>query len=316
MTPRRASVTPPRSKSIYSNGVVMSCHTPARMSSRRTGRYYLSHRERSKSSFMISGEGSRTARGDGFSLVELSIVLVILGLLVGGILAGQSLIRAAELRSVSTELQKYQSSVGAFSDKYASLPGDMPDATAVWGEAHATLATCKTTAGTGTQTCNGNGDGLVGLSPSLPSDWYETYLFWEHLANARLIEGAYTGIISGGGSYHITIGTNAPRSRISNAGWMMQSAGLGLPWYTTNRDHTFQIGTSSNASSNTWTSGAILTPQEAWNIDTKTDDGKPGTGKVMGFAMTSCTTTDVAATAEYELTTNSIECSPLFKAEF
>lgn len=43
----------------------------------------------------------------GFSLVELSIVLVILGLLVGGVLTGQSLIRAAELRSVSTEFQKY-----------------------------------------------------------------------------------------------------------------------------------------------------------------------------------------------------------------
>ena len=60
----------------------------------------------------------------GFSLVELSIVLVILGLLTGGILAGQSLIRAAELRSISTDYSRYIAAVQAFRDKYFALPGD------------------------------------------------------------------------------------------------------------------------------------------------------------------------------------------------
>ena len=78
----------------------------------------------------------------GFSLVELSIVLVILGLLTGGILAGQSLIRAAELRSVATESQRYMAALNSFRDKYFALPGDMANATAFWGAQNATPATC------------------------------------------------------------------------------------------------------------------------------------------------------------------------------
>jgi prepilin-type N-terminal cleavage/methylation domain-containing protein len=57
-----------------------------------------------------------------FSLVELSIVLVILGLLTGGILTGQNLIRAAELRAVVTEFNRYQTAVRTFEDKYSPFP--------------------------------------------------------------------------------------------------------------------------------------------------------------------------------------------------
>ena len=67
-----------------------------------------------------------------FSLVELSIVLVILGLLTGGILAGQSLIRAAQLRAVSTEYSRYVASINSFRDKYFGWPGDLRNATAFW----------------------------------------------------------------------------------------------------------------------------------------------------------------------------------------
>ena len=54
----------------------------------------------------------------GFSLVELSIVLVILGLLVGGVLSGQSLIRASELRKYTTSADKYKTAILSFRDKY------------------------------------------------------------------------------------------------------------------------------------------------------------------------------------------------------
>ncbi|MFZ4540565.1 MAG: pilus assembly FimT family protein [Rickettsiales bacterium] len=68
-----------------------------------------------------------------FSLVELSIVLVILGLLVGGILSGQALIRASELRAVVTEYNRHAVDTKTFRDKYFALPGDMANATSFWG---------------------------------------------------------------------------------------------------------------------------------------------------------------------------------------
>jgi prepilin-type N-terminal cleavage/methylation domain-containing protein len=69
---------------------------------------------------------------NGFSLVELSIVLVILGLLVGGVLSGQNLIRASELRKYITLQNQYRTAISAFRDKYFALPGDMTNATAFW----------------------------------------------------------------------------------------------------------------------------------------------------------------------------------------
>ena len=78
---------------------------------------------------------------------------VILGLLVGGILAGQSLIRASELRAVTTEFTKYQTALNSFRDKYFAYPGDMTNATSFW-------PSCGTTALTTAEGCNGNGDGI------------------------------------------------------------------------------------------------------------------------------------------------------------
>jgi prepilin-type N-terminal cleavage/methylation domain-containing protein len=96
-----------------------------------------------------------------FSLVELSVVLVILGLLTGGVLTGQSLIRASQLNRVIADLDKYKTAIYIFEDKYFSFPGDMTNATQFWGVAHATPATCKITASTGKETCNGDGDRAV-----------------------------------------------------------------------------------------------------------------------------------------------------------
>ena len=96
----------------------------------------------------------------GFSLVELSIVLVILGLLTGGILAGQSLVRASELRAVSSEYQRYATAMHAFRDKYFAIPGDMTNATKFWGDDATACADGAVADGT-PGTCNGNGNGIL-----------------------------------------------------------------------------------------------------------------------------------------------------------
>jgi prepilin-type N-terminal cleavage/methylation domain-containing protein len=75
---------------------------------------------------------THASRHSAFTLVELSIVLVIIGLIIGGVLAGRDLIRAAELRSLVSEVERYNSAVNAFKLKYNCLPGDCATATNFW----------------------------------------------------------------------------------------------------------------------------------------------------------------------------------------
>ena len=240
----------------------------------------------------------------GFSLVELSIVLVILGLLVGGVLTGQSLIRAAELRAVTTEYSRYITAVQSFRDKYFALPGDMNNATAFWGAAHATPATCNTTSSSTALTCNGDGNGQIAYGAP------EMFRAWQHLANAGLIEGSYTGVDGPG----TILGTNVPRSKLSSAGWSMTSGFSG--------DYPTLHFPTTSATSNkltfgavgTWTTVAVIKPEELWNIDTKLDDGLPPTGAVRTYTtsyLTNCTN-GTTNTATYQLSNTSVACSIVF----
>src|ERR1700728_113591 len=66
----------------------------------------------------------------GFTLIELSIVLVIIGLIVGGILVGQNLIAAAGVRATITQIEKFNTAANTFYNKFGYLPGDIPAAPA------------------------------------------------------------------------------------------------------------------------------------------------------------------------------------------
>lgn len=231
----------------------------------------------------------------GFSLVELSIVLVILGLLTGGILAGQSLIRASEIRAVATETSRHIAAIHAFRDKYLAQPGDLANATSFWGS----MTNCgvASPSGTGTQTCNGNADGSIG-QPAAASQTGERFNYWQHLANAGLIEGNYTGIAGAGGVNHSLIGINSPASRISTVGWGVGSV---TGYYAGNTiSFSGDYGTRLNVGTQTsdgFSNGPFLKPEEAWNIDTKIDDGRPGRGRVLPSYWDDCTT----ATSETQL---------------
>lgn len=251
---------------------------------------------------------------NGFSLVELSIVLVILGLLVGGILAGQSLIRAAELRSIINDAQRYNTAMYTFRDRYMSLPGDMNSATRFWGFHNTTGCINRTGATTNAAsgTCDGNGDGIMANAAAANSS-AELFQFWRQLSLAGLIEGSYSGLSGASGASHAVIGTNVPASRITNTGW--------TPNYQTLADvisdgnqpvvmtgNHFRVGQVGGAT----TSQPFLKPEEMWNIDIKLDDGKPARGQLLVRSTINGCTTAVLTTdldANYNLSNSGILCS-------
>lgn len=237
----------------------------------------------------------------GFSLVELSIVLVILGLLIGGILAGQSLVRASELRSVSSDLQKLQTGIYAYRDKYLALPGDHDNAFAFFGTA------CATTA----LNCNGNANGIIGDTIN-GGQFGEAFRALQEMALAGIIEGNYSGVASS----PVVPGTNVYPSRYSN----------GTFWPIRWEEATYVYDNTSGGGSlnfiyfgapiagQVWPYGVILTAQDAWNMDTKLDDGKPGTGRVLGGGFTRGCSDNISRTlANYSLTNTAVTCTLAYR---
>ena len=260
-----------------------------------------------------------------FSLVELSIVLVILGLLVGGVLSGQSLIRAAELRSVTRDLGNYRSAVYAFRDKYFALPGDMANATTFWGTDN---VGCPNGGGS-SGTCNGDGDGNIG-SPTGVGNICEVQEFWRQLALAGLIEGHYTPNTTVNCFANTTPGQDSAKLSLNSAGLMItavenitsNAAFPGNALFIGNYSNTFFAGLSS---ANGINMNPFLKPEEAWNIDTKMDDGDPATGIVRtiypgiygpAVGTTSCVTTNVVSTAQYNLSNSSTACALVVDSGF
>ena len=249
-------------------------------------------------------------RSSAFSLVELSIVLVILGLLVGGILSGQALIRAAELRSVTTQYQKYIAATNSFKDKYFSLPGDMPNAESFWGQLSPVNATCYNTASTSALTCNGDGDGNISVTGTRSR---EIFRYWQHLANAGLAEGQYSGTKASVSDWSAVPGTNSPLSKLAGGTWevltkydVVPQGGFYLNIFQPNNSTNWLAFVSVPAPTS-----PILKPEEAWNIDAKLDDGLPGTGRITTFNNTqqsTCASSDVAASATYQLTQTVVAC--------
>ncbi len=257
----------------------------------------------------------------GFSLVELSIVLVILGLLTGGILSGQSLIRAAELRSVTTDATRYMTAVHTFRDRYMAIPGDMPNAVKFWGAQtggandgpdSACAALMLSTPSTDTRTCNGNGDGQIGAGAA---QYYELPRFWQHLANAGLIEGNYTGVsASDTNTRSFRPRENVPAGKIANS---MFTTDIYIASASAASTELFagvygnRLNLSAYRSGNSDGDEVVLTPENAWNIDTKIDDGRPGTGRVRAPKASfraNCASNDDTTTAIYMVSESSTTC--------
>jgi prepilin-type N-terminal cleavage/methylation domain-containing protein len=125
----------------------------------------------------------------GFTLIEIAIVLVIIGLLLGGVLKGQELINSAKVKNLATDFKNIPVYIYGYQDKFRALPGD--DSAAA---SHVTLATvastpaeCNNLAKPASGNCTGNGliDGLY--TSKVITD--EVQLFWQHVRLAGLAPG-------------------------------------------------------------------------------------------------------------------------------
>ena len=269
------------------------------------------------------------APGSGFSLVELSIVLVILGLLVGGVLSGQSLIHAAELRSVIRDDQKYMAATQSFREKYNALPGDMANATSYWGAAAACPGVSTTAAG---GTCNGDGNNMITQAATTANPGNETLRYWQQLGLAGMIEGSFTGTVNSTSAttYTVGAGINSPAGRIAKTNWQMVWLGAfdvnSTYYYAGNYGNALFITKTTIVPGPTAPPGFPATvactfkAEDAWNLDKKVDDGKPATGTLVTTVNSSNNTIcggtcdDTTANPAYILSNSNLACDLIFKS--
>ena len=248
------------------------------------------------------------------------------GLLAGGILSGESLIKAAYLRAITSEENRWVIAAQSFRDKYSALPGDMNNAQSFWG---ASATGCNSDAPIDpTKTCNGNGDGKVTwCTGPTPYSCKEVFWFWQQLGFSGLIEGSFTG--SGSGVVNPTDAerTNVPGSKYGNWLWNINNANIvggNNYWITMDYGNYLYLGTANPASA---TNANVLKAEDAWNIDAKMDDGKPMTGNIVstenyngnrviyeGRCSTAANSKDYTAT--YVLTNPAISCAIFFTNQF
>lgn len=117
----------------------------------------------------------------GFTLVEIAVVLVIIGLLLGGVLKGQELISSARVRNLADQQAGIQAAYFGFIDRYRAIPGDMPQP-----DADNAIQANVTTGGS-------TGSGGTGANGVIDPNWTEINAVWEHLSKAEFIQGNYDG---------------------------------------------------------------------------------------------------------------------------
>jgi prepilin-type N-terminal cleavage/methylation domain-containing protein len=232
----------------------------------------------------------------GFTLVEMSIVLVIIGLIVSGVLVGQDLVKNAQVRSTIQQIEGYNAAVNTFAGKYNCMPGDCAKA-AVLIPNLSNLAG-GTVGGAPVFTPNGNGrldDVVATPAAGVVTAGFQQELkaFWEHLSKASMVNGNFLATAAAAVS---ASGANFPIAKLKKGGIIAASEGTDNLWVV--GVDTASAGINAAA---TWipagTSGKIA-PLEAFGIDSKMDDGIANTGVIqVATASTAASFTRIGTTA-------------------
>lgn len=239
-------------------------------------------------------------RGEsGFTLVELAISMMIIGLLVGGILKSGELIENARVTATLARINDYKAAMNTFRAKYSAFPGDMIDP----GDR---LPGCDTAP----CTTAGNGDRYIAPQTwgvdannniSTLLSYSEGTNFWLHMQKAGMINGVAPNGATGGPPYG---GRQVPASPMKGAvlvAGYAPSSSVSSP-YTMRRGNILVLMGNGAA--------PVVKASLAYLLDQKVDDGKPYTGEVI--SATNCGRTAIAG-ADYKQTSDSTSlCEVVF----
>jgi prepilin-type N-terminal cleavage/methylation domain-containing protein len=248
----------------------------------------------------------------GFTLIELSIVLVIIGLLIGGVLVAQSLISGAKIASTVQQIQQFDAGVMAFKSKYNYLPGDAP-------------------------AFGGDGDGVLESEPTISAVTAfacEIANFWNNL-DALQFPGSSVCAAPGALPTDSGSGKNVPQSKLGPPGSFIITATLstdGRYADTANIRNYYAILGNNEAKSIAYTyylfnttsaTNSALKPIELDALDVKLDDGIANAGSVIsggigdyagyGGIIDTPTTGLCSSGPSYDITHDSYECMPLIR---
>lgn len=228
----------------------------------------------------------------GFTFVEMAMVLTIMGLIVAAVMVGQQVAEAARVKAMLSEVQTLKTAVGQFQSIYTGLPGDISNATDYWG---------------GT-TSDGNSNGQIAAESS-----NEAFAAVQQLGLAGFIDGSYSG--TWGNAF--AIGTNVIESKLARGGMMYINC-CGGSDNGSNLQFINQVVVFAGTADNQNRAG-VLTPEEAFSIDQKMDDGNPDRGEIganggwngASYNQSGCFTGSTT-TAAYDMSNEDTGCMMYF----
>lgn len=184
-------------------------------------------------------------QANGFSLIEIALVLLVVGVLTAGLMKGYRFLKQARLQRTAAQLTSIRLALAAFKERYQALPGD-------WAEAQDYF----------TDTRSGNGDWTLTGNPLTP--FSETSLFWHHLVLTQMLKD-------------VTFFTNHKRGR--DKGIFVPKASIGCGLFALSNPDSLQ-GLWILLANPTNPHKAQLSPQDAHALDQQLDNGDPLSGRV------------------------------------